>query len=393
MNFAYSSVIMTKTLMSKPTVAALIVGMAGVFSSPSLHADTFVYVSNALDGTISDYRLDTQKGALTFLRNTPAGQLVMPMAVSPDKKHLYAAVRSKPYSVVTYRIDGGSGFLDRIATAPLSASMAYISTDRRGNYLFGASFDGDVVAVSPISPQGVAAGKTLQTIKTGPHAHSVISDVTNRFVYVGNLGVDRVLQFAFDERSGQLTPIGSGFVQAPTGSGPRHSTVSPDGNNLYSLSELTGTVTRYAIDRTDGNLTRQEIIEGVPGKYHLQKGLVRPALGQGEKIDDTPRIWAADIKITPDGRFLYTTERTSSTVTAYRVAIDSGKLSYINTFDVEKQPRGIAIDPRGRWLVVSGEKSATIGVYGIDAQLGSLTRAGEAPAGKDANWVEIVEQN
>ena len=366
---------------------------AAVFVAASqAQAGTFVYVSNAGDGTISSYRIDAASRSLQPLATTPAGKLVMPLALSPDGRHLYASVRSQPYSVVSYRIDAKSGALDHLATAGLPDSMAYLSTDRTGKYLFGASFGGDVISVSPIGPQGIAQGEALQVIKTGRHAHSIIPDPTNRFVYVGNLGVHRMLQFAFDDRSGTLTPIGGGYVQATDGSGPRHSAASPNGNFLYVLNELFGTVTTFAIDRRTGALTAGESVEGVPAeRYKLEKGLIRPPLGQGEKVDETPRIWAADIKVTPDGRHVYTTERTSSTVTAYRADPATGKLTYLSTIEVEKQPRGIAIDPRGRWLVVSGEKSTEVGLYAIDPQSGALERTAGAPAGKGANWVEIVD--
>ncbi|KAF1049375.1 lactonase family protein [Xylophilus sp.] len=354
-------------------------------------AGTFVYVSNAEDGTISGYQIDGAAGCLLPLATTTAGALVMPLALSPNGRYLYAAVRSQPYSAVSYRIDARTGALDRLATASLPESMAYLSIDRTGRCLFGASFGGDVVSVSAIGPQGVAQGQALQVIRTGRHAHSIVPDATNRFVYVGNLGVHRVLQFAFDERSGALTPIGEGFVPAVDGSGPRHSAPSPDVRYLYVLGELFGTVTIYTFDRATGALTRGASADGVPERYRLEKGLIRPPLGQGEKVDHTPRIWAADIKITPDGRHLYTTERTSSTVTAYQVDPASGRLTRQATIEVEKQRRGIAIDPRGRWLVVAGEKSAEVGLYAIDPATGALRRTAGAPAGKCANWVEIVD--
>lgn len=361
-------------------------------SAAVAQAGTFAYVSNAEDGTLSSYRIDTASGGtLQALAVTPAGKLVMPLALSPDGRHLYASVRSQPYSVLSYRIDARTGALNRVATTALPESMAYIATDRTGRYLFGASFGGDVISVSPIGRTGVVQGEALAVIPTGRHAHSIVADPSNRFVYVGNLGVHRVLQFAFDERSGALQPIGPGFAQAEQGSGPRHTAPSPNGRFLYVLSELFGTVTTYAIDRHSGALTAQGTVAGVPARYGLEKGLIRPPLGQGEKVDDTPRIWAADIKVSPDGRFVYTTERTSSTITAYRADPATGQLSALETIEVEKQPRGIAMDPRGRWLVVAGEKSPRVGLYAIDAATGRLQRVSEAPAGKGANWVEIVD--
>lgn len=124
-----------------------------------------------------------------------------------------------------------------------------------------------------------------------------------------------------------------------------------------------------------------------------KKGLIRPPLGQGEKVDDTPRIWAADLRVTPDGRFVYMSERTSSSISWFRADAASGQLQCAGNLPVEKQPRGFNIDPRGKYLVVSGEKSSEVGVYAIEANDGSLRRVGGAPAGKGANWVEIVEFN
>ena len=138
---------------------------------------------------------------------------------------------------------------------------------------------------------------------------------------------------------------------------------------------------------TSGELVKvAETPNAVAAQYHLQHGRERPP----GYSDSTPRIWSADIQLTPDGRFLYVSERTSSTVSGYRVNQQDGKLTLIGSWPVEKQPRGMAISPDGRWLVVSGEKSAVIGSYAIEARSGALQRVGEAPAGRDANWVTIV---
>jgi 6-phosphogluconolactonase len=101
-------------------------------------------------------------------------------------------------------------------------------------------------------------------------------------------------------------------------------------------------------------------------------------------------IWAADLHLTPNGKFLYMTERTSNSLATFSVDGASGKLIYLGSTHTEKQPRGFAIDPKGRFLVVSGEKSDTISAYAIDEASGALKLIGKYPAGKDANWVEIV---
>ncbi|MET1116719.1 MAG: beta-propeller fold lactonase family protein [Comamonas sp.] len=363
----------------------LIVALAFSFAA---QAGTFAYVSNAQDGTISSYRIDRAQGTLQPLATTPAGPLVMPLAQSPDGRHLYASLYAPPYAVVSYRIDGQSGALDRVATTALPQNMPYIATDRSGRYLLAASYDGDRISVSPIGPGGVVQGEPLELHATGRHAHSIVVDPSNRFAYVALLGADRVLQLAFDERSGALVSIDAGFASAEEGDGPRHIAPAPNGRFLYVLNELSGSVTTYAIDRATGALRRQESVANEPAaRQQLQKGVIRA----GGPLDETPRIWAADIKVSPDGRFVYATERTTSTVSWYRADPATGRPTYVSALEVEKQPRGIAIDPRGRWLVVTGEKSAEVGLYAIDPQSGALRRTGAAPAGKGANWVEIVD--
>jgi 6-phosphogluconolactonase len=101
-------------------------------------------------------------------------------------------------------------------------------------------------------------------------------------------------------------------------------------------------------------------------------------------------IWAADIHLTPDEKLLYITERTSSTLAGFRVDTATGKLTYVGSTPTEKQPRGFAIDSRGKFLVASGEKSETISVYAIDPVSGTLRLLNKYPVGKGANWVEIV---
>ena len=101
-------------------------------------------------------------------------------------------------------------------------------------------------------------------------------------------------------------------------------------------------------------------------------------------------IWAADLHLTPNGKFLYMTERTSNSLATFSVDSASGKLIFLGSTPTENQPRGFAIDPKGRFLVVSGEKSDTISAYAIDETSGAVKLIGKYPAGKGANWVEIV---
>ena len=360
-------------------------------------AKTFVYVSNAQDGNIDAYTLDTSSGTLTSIGKVDAGKLVMPMAVSPNKKVLYAVMRSDPFRVATYAINPETGALTQKATAPLPDSMPYVSVDATGRFLFSASYGGDMIAVSPISESGLVEAAAIQVIPTGRNAHAILADRTNRFVYVPTLGANQVLQFLFDAKTGKLLPNDPAAVPARPGDGPRHLVFSPDNKFLYVLNELTGNVAQFAIDQNKGTLTEVDSVASVPSDAGLVPGVAQapagsaPPSGAAPKADDRPKIWAADIQLTPNGKFLYSTERTLSKIALFSVAPGTGKLTYVTNFPTEKQPRGIRIDPKGTYLVASGEKSDRLAVYKIDQGNGRLTEINRYPVGNGANWIEIVE--
>ncbi|MBI6851657.1 lactonase family protein [Pseudomonas cichorii] len=356
----------------------------------SAHAATFAYISSPADGLISQYRLDAKSGALNLVEQTKAGDQVNPMALSPDGKTLFAALRAKPYQVVGFGVEPGTGHLKQISQGPLAESLAYLSTDRSGRFLMGASYGGDLLSVQPIDAQQ-RPGDSIKTYKTGLHAHSVRTDPSNRFVYAGNLGVDHVLQYRL-EKDGTLAPIGTGYVTVADKTGPRHLAFSPDGKFLYVVGEMSGTVTGFAINDKTGALTQVTQASGIPERLKLAHGEVRDARNNDLKDDPTPRIWAADIRMSPDGKLLFISERTSSSVSAFKVEPSSGKLIYLENYAVqEKQPRNIAVSPDGHWLLVTGEKSEVVGSYSIGAE-GALKRVSEAPSGKGALWIEMLEQ-
>lgn len=361
-------------------------------------AKTFVYVSNAQDGNIDAYIMDTSTGALTPIGKAEAAKLVMPMTVSPSKKYLYAVIRSQPTRVLTYAIDPATGALTQKASAPLPDSMPYVSTDHTGRYLFTASYGGDKLAVSPIGENGLAEAEAIQVIATGRNAHAILPDRSNKFVYATTLGANQVLQFIFDSKTGKLTANEPAAVSPEAGHGPRHMAFSPDNKNLYVLNELSGHVTQYAVDTGKGTLTLVESISSVPGEAGLVWGAPQapvgaapaPAAAAAPK-DDKPKVWAADIQITPNGKFLYSTERTTNKIALFTVTAETGKLAYVTNFATEAQPRGIKIDPSGQYLVASGEKSDRLSVYKIDQSTGKLGEPSRYPVGNGANWVEIVD--
>jgi 6-phosphogluconolactonase len=367
--------------------------------APSMSAAaTFVYVSDAEDATIDAYVMDAKTGALSSIGKAEAGKTVMPMAVAPNKKFLYAVVRSQPMRVLTYAIDGKTGALTQRAMAPLPDSMAYVSTDRGGRFLFTASYGGDKVAVSPIGADGLVTAEAIQVLPTGRNAHSILADRTNRFVYSANLGANQVLQFAFDAKTGKLTPLDPPAAKPEPGHGPRHLAFSRDNKFLYVLNELSGHVTQYAIDGTKGTLKLMDSVPSVPPELGMKWGQPQAPVGAAQAVpaaapkpDEKPPIWAADLRLTPSGKFLYTTERNTDKIALFTVAPRTGKLTYVTNFATERQPRGINIDPSGHYLVASGEKSDRLSVYRIDQATGKLSEPTRYPVGKGANWIEIVE--
>jgi len=367
-------------------LSALIMVVAG-----TANAATYVYVSNAEDGNIGMYTMEND-GTLRPGDRIEAGKLVMPMSVSPDKRFLYAAVRTKPYTVVTYAIDRKTGALKQLSKAPLADSFPFICVDRTGRYLLGASYGGHKVSVNAIDKNGKVSDP-LQVIPTAFNAHCIITDKTNRYVFVPHLGSDQIFQFRFDAKTGKLTANTPPIVQMPAGTGPRHIILSGDNKFAYLLSEMVGTVTTLSLDQKTGLLSEVSRVPILPSDSKLKPGVPRAPAGEGETPRDVSNdIWAADLHLTPDGKYLYASERTSSTLSAFSVDAATGKLTYLASTPTEKQPRGFRIHPNGKYMVVSGELSDTISSYAIEAN-GALKLLGQYPTGKDSNWVEIVSFN
>lgn len=382
------------------TAVTFAIGALGASAMTPALAKTMVYVSNAADGAIDIYTMDKTTGALTPVGKADAGKLVMPMTVSPNRKHLYAVVRSEPFKVLTYAIDPATGALAQKASAPLPDSMPYVSTDATGRFLLTASYGGHKIAVNPIGADGLITAAASQVIETGKNAHEIIADKSNKFVFATNLGSDQIVQFKFDAKSGALAPNDPPAFKTRPGHGPRHFRFSPDNRFVYVLHELSGHVAQLAFDPVKGTLREVDSVSSVPADSGLVPGVALAPLSpsamaapgaNAPKPDERPKIWAADIQLTPNGKFLYSTERTQSKIALFKVARKTGKVTYVTNYATEKQPRGIKVDPSGKFLIVAGEKSDRLAVFKINRVSGILTEAGRYPVGNGANWVEIVE--
>jgi 6-phosphogluconolactonase len=302
----------------------------------------------------------------------PVAGSVMPLAIAPDRRFLYASLRSEPFSVACFAIDRMTGRLIYISSTELPEQMCYITTDRTGRFLLSASYQGSLLAVHAIGADGLVRAQPVQTLATRPHAHAVMTDASNRFLFASCLGGDIIMQQKFDAETGRIAPNSPAEIRTARGAGPRHFVFHPSQRWFYLLNELDATLNAYAFDRVSGLLSAIGTWSALPPGF-----------------SGTPS--AADLHGTPDGRFLYASERTTSTLAAFRIDPDAGGLSPLGSVPTETQPRGFAIDPRGSFLIAAGQQSHSLTVYAIDPDSGQLRERERYSAGKNPNWIEIVD--
>jgi 6-phosphogluconolactonase len=338
-------------------------------------ASVFVYVGNAESQDVTVLALQAD-GDLTPVETKPVPGpakpgSTTPMAVSPDQRFLYVGLRNEPYSAATFAIDAKTGKLTFVGSGPLADAMAYIATDRSGKFLLCASYGGHKIAVHPIGADGVI-GPAQQVIAGQPNAHAILADAANRHVLHTSLGGDYIAQYDFDARSGMLSPNDPLAVRVRAKAGPRHFRFSPDERFVYLLCELDGSIYVFPYYAAAGRLAPEsQIVSALPPGF-------------------AGKPWAADIHLTPDGKFLYASERTTNTLAAFRAYPKTGALAAIDSYPTERQPRGFRIDPCGRYLLAVGQLSDSLTSYAIDGATGRLAKLGLYPMGKNPNWVEIV---
>jgi 6-phosphogluconolactonase len=333
---------------------------------------TIVYVANADSHEILVLRMSTDTGALTLIERVPVTGTVMPLAIAPSRRFLYASLRSEPFSLACFAIDRVSGRLTFLSSIRLPDQMCYITTDKTGRFLLSASYQGSLLAIHAVGPDGLPQPQPIETLATRPHSHAVMTDASNRFLFASCLGGDIVMQRTFDAATGKTAPNSPAEVDTARGAGPRHFVFHPSNRWLYLLNELDATINAYAFDKTSGLLNPLETSSAMPP-------------------GSTAKPSAADIHVTPDGRFLYASERTTSTLASFRIDTGIGRLSPIGNTPTETQPRGFAIDPRGSFLLAVGQESHSLMVYAIDRESGHLAERGRYPMGQNPNWVEIVD--
>ncbi|MGG5752757.1 lactonase family protein [Zafaria sp. Z1313] len=344
-------------------------------------------------------------GAITVLLGCNAGRSVDVLSIDPATGSVEAAGRlatdapvqclalgrngrvhvalgSTPPSVATFAL-AGAGFEPLGGTAT-EVKLAHLAETPDGRALIGASYDRHRVLALGIDDDGAAAPARGPSPSPGRHAHAALASPDGRFVYATGLGDDAVAWWPWTAE-GTLGEPADG-VATGAGSGPRHLRFSPDGRHLFVLTEMSGEVIAYRRDAETGGLEEVARTSAVPADRGLVPGRVRNGTGPDP---DPNAIWCAELCVDPEGRFLYASERTTSTVNVLRWDGSAGVLEYVAAVETERQPRGMGLDPSGRFLVACGEASDTAAVYRVARDTGLPERIWSGAVSAGPRWVEF----
>lgn len=343
--------------------------------------DSLVLVANAGDDSISTFRLVGDSLERLAVTGDLAGTSTF--VVDTERDLVYAGVKEggehTSAGIVTLRLDRTSGALSAIARHDLpDGSLSYLALARGGTVLLGVSYGGGY-GFSALVEDGVV-GEPVSRFEY-PNLHSVLPSNDGRFVYAVSLGADLIAQYALGDGAA-LTPLDPPTVDAPAGSGPRHLVLNAAGDAVYVLTEFTAQVLHYARDVETGVL---ELREGAD-VFDPTQGLSVSRFGADPR--DEHLIWGADLHLADGGRRIWASERTVSTLSSVAVATDGSVTASGSFVPTEPQPRGFAVSPDGRHVVVAGELSTTVSLYAADGD--QLRLLQQVETGRKANWVRFV---
>ena len=346
----------------------------GVLSFALLHAargeNLFVYFGTHTAGPGKGFslaRFDTTTGALTkpeFLLEAPAPAYFI---VTPDGKHLYTC--NSTGFVSAYAIDPATARLTLLNQVPSGGGdPSYISLDQTGQYVFVANYDGGNIAAWRLRPDGGIGERTAFVQHTGhgvnpkrqshAFAHSIHVDLTNRFVLVADLGLDKLFVYKFDVKTGSLTPNDPPFATVKPGSGARHMVFYPNGRWVYLITEMGSTIVQFEWDSTRGTLKELQTVSTLPPDFHGNSA-------------------CSELTLHPNGKFMYASNRGHDSIAVFAIDAQSGRLTPVQYVPSGgKTPRNFALDRAGRWMLVTNHDSNVAMVFRIDQATGRLTPVG-----------------
>lgn len=311
----------------------------------------YVYKFNSTDGSFQ--HVSTAKG----IKNPSF------LAVSPDNKYVYSVSEGDGKGTITaFAFDKGN-------LTPLNSQSSggvgpcYVAVDRTGKWVATGNYGSGSFAVLPIQADGSLGAPATTIVHEGksvnpnrqekPHVHATMFSADNRYLFVPDLGMDKIMVYSFDEKTGKLAAADPAFAASDPGTGPRHMDFHPSGKYAYLVEELTGTVSVFNYD--NGKLNTVQNISSHPAGY---KGA----------------IGSADIHVSPDGKFVYASNRGESNTIAIFSVDNKGQLKpvgYQSTMGVH--PRNFNFDPSGNFLLVANRDSDNIVIFKIDRKTGLLT--------------------
>jgi 6-phosphogluconolactonase len=319
-------------------------------------------------------RQDAANGALEVVGNAPFVDSPSFLAIHPSKRYLYACnslpeFRGKPGGAVSaFALDPGTGAMELLnQESTIGVGPCHVNVDRAGKLAMATNYGGGSICALPILPDGRLApasdfhqftGASVHPRRqTQPHAHSIWPDPTNQYAFTCDLGTDKVRIFQMDLANGKLVPGRQAFARTLAGVGPRHLEFHPNGRWMYVVNEVASSVTLFDWDAARGTLTEVQHLDAVP-----------------EGVEGNT---AADIHLTPDGKWLYATNRGHETIAMFAVDGATGLLTFLGYQScLGKHPRNFAIDPAGAFLYAANMQSNDIFAFRINGTSGQLEPTG-----------------
>jgi len=297
------------------------------------------------------------------------------LAIAPSGKFLYAVGEvgefkgKKTGAVTAFALDPKTGDLKRLNSESAGGSgPCHISVNKAGTHAFVANYGGGSCAALPIGKDGSLGEATsfhqhkgtsvVKSRRSEPHAHSINLDPNNKFAFVADLGLDKVLVYAFDAEKGTLTPNTPPAVKLADGAGPRHFAFHPSGKFAFVINELDSTLTSMEYDEAKGVLRVNDTVTTLPGGKF-----------QGNST--------AEVVVHPSGKFVYGSNRGHNSIAVFAFDEATGKLTPKgHQGDGVKVPRNFNIDPTGKFMLVANQDGDSVIVFAIDPKTGALTPTG-----------------
>jgi 6-phosphogluconolactonase len=361
-------------------IASEIVASALAQAAPlgELAIKTRVYISTFTEhGGDGIYlaELDPSTGDLGLIRLVADLRKASFLAIHPNHRYLYSTCEVDDYrntkrgAVAAFRIDTATGYLTVLNNQSSSGEGPHhLSIDREGKYAFVANYHGGSVAVLPIHADGTLAVASSTVLhhgssvnkgrQTGPHPHAIDVDPTNRYVFVPDLGLDKVLAYRFNSAAGTITANHPSNLATSPGAGPRHITFHSNGKWAYVINELDSTVIALRYDSQRGGLTQIDTVSTLPAGATQQDNLT------------------GEIVVHPNGKFLYASNRGHDSIVVFAIDQTSGRLSALgHSLSGGRNPRNFDIDPSGKFLLSANLDSNSVTVLQIDPASGKLSRS------------------